>query len=180
MDQTTSTSIGSGPTAEGDPTRLAVHVQRIDSVVQSRGRFEIERWPDKHDVLVPLNVLDPVQIRVEGDRVKAEVRFSGEFFRHGIPESEPGARVFIAEAVYVAVYTLEPESPREFAEADLQAFLAINVPMNLVPFWREFVHSATSRAGLPPYAAPIFNPFKIAKSLFDDKGGTAPAGAAPT
>jgi preprotein translocase subunit SecB len=39
---------------------------------------------------------------------------------------------------------------------DIKAFAKSNGMLNVWPYWREFVQSITSRAGLPPLTVPLF------------------------
>lgn len=64
----------------------------------------------------------------------------------------PGVR-FFAEAEFVVAYVLSAgENP---TNDELQAFARVNAPLNIVPYWREYLDSCVRRAGMPPLLAPV-------------------------
>ncbi len=70
-------------------------------------------------------------------------------------ESEPIEDLrFFCEGMFQARYRLKPDA--EATPEALDAFARINVPVHLVPYWREFLDSCGRRAGMPPIAAPVF------------------------
>ncbi len=61
---------------------------------------------------------------------------------------------FCVQATYRVMYKCaKAERP---ADEDLVAFGQATGMLNIWPFWREFVHSSTSRMGLPPLTLPLF------------------------
>lgn len=62
------------------------------------------------------------------------------------------------------------------SEAAAEAFGQINGRFNLTAYWREFVHSCCSRAGLPPIPVEPFNALRAIKALKKpDEGSTVRA-----
>jgi preprotein translocase subunit SecB len=53
-----------------------------------------------------------------------------------------------------AIYDLPDSEPP--TEPQMNAFAKTNGMLNVWPYWREYVQSATLRAGLPPLTLPLF------------------------
>ncbi len=51
---------------------------------------------------------------------------------------------------------VELESEYSFNEEFLKIYLDVNLNYNTWPYFREFVQSATQRAGLPPLTLPFY------------------------
>jgi hypothetical protein len=148
----------------GDPSAIAMRVDRILEIVQIRGVFE--RLPSTEvEVLVP--EFRPIQatgkmlsdselgIRlVFGFVARVEQKDDSQATDAGgdVSGANHDIRVFV-EAAFLARYALGPgECPDA---ADVQKFAEVNGKVNLTPYWREFLDSAFRRAGLPPIYAPV-------------------------
>lgn len=77
------------------------------------------------------------------------------------------------EAVFIIRYELS-DAP-DVSEAAVEAFGQINGRFNLTAYWREFVHSCCSRAGLPPIPVEPFNALRAIKALKKPDEGPAPS-----
>jgi preprotein translocase subunit SecB len=53
-----------------------------------------------------------------------------------------------------AVYSVSQDS--SFSEYQLRFFAKANGMLNVWPYWRDFVQSSVTRAGLPPLTLPLF------------------------
>lgn len=74
-------------------------------------------------------------------------------------------------------YSLPPGAG--VSEKEVKAFSKTNALLNAWPYWREFVHSMASRAGMPPLVAPLLKmvPRRSAKGATRG-GGRRPSSAA--
>jgi hypothetical protein len=53
-------------------------------------------------------------------------------------------------------FTAEYSSERKMTKKIFEVFEQINLPLNLYPYVREYVHAATSRMGIPTLILPMF------------------------
>jgi hypothetical protein len=75
------------------------------------------------------------------------------------------------EAQYIVRYRLS-EGPAPTPE-ELARFADVNSPLNVVPYWREFLDSSLRRAGLPSAMAPVHKVEPVAKPSSSPQGGRA-------
>lgn len=154
---------------EGDPSSIAMRVERITDIVQLRGVFE--RIPSQlEEVLIPEFL--PIQAKGQmiGNSELGVTLLFGFIARSqdsGGPDSQSrqGKRKsssavdenadvrVVVEAGYIARYVLSA-GPKP-SDAEIQKFAEINGRLNLTPYWREFLDSSLRRAGLPPVLAPV-------------------------
>lgn len=60
-------------------------------------------------------------------------------------------KLFEAKALFTLIYrTATPVTEEVFEE-----FKKKNIPVNLQPYMREYIHNCMSRAGLPPFTLPV-------------------------
>lgn len=85
------------------------------------------------------------------------------FSLHGYPSdgSDEEDWLIRISATYEVVY--EIDELEGFGEESIAAFSLMNGLFNAWPYWREFVHSATQRLGLPGLIAPILRVDAMAK-----------------
>jgi hypothetical protein len=149
-----------------DPSSVARSVERLAEVLQIAGNYR--RFPVPPDASSgPLEIsfaqADPGVERDPTGDVAIHLAFrcvvgtaaAQQAINLPTPSSEPPfpGLLFFAEAAFVVVYKLRPGSA--FTPAELDAFARINGPLNVVPYWREFLHSAALRAGIPSVLAPV-------------------------
>jgi preprotein translocase subunit SecB len=65
----------------------------------------------------------------------------------------PDKIIMSIEATFCASYVLRPLA--DFKSEDIEHFSKINPIYNTWPFWREFVHSMTTRMGFPALTVPL-------------------------
>jgi hypothetical protein len=158
------------PQAQGDPSRVAMRVVNIDTIVQLEGSFELdpEQMPEAGSAMRPIHDGGKSEVEQQGGRVAVSIEYAfaavvapGE----GMEESEPQdvKPFFVCRARFVVAYQLDSDDAAK--EADLRAFADVNGRLNTVPFWREFLHNALARAGLPTYEVPPFNPARLARDF---------------
>ena len=145
--------------------RLAKSVRAITEVSQLAGNYQIN--PARvmpGDTMCIQNLEGASEVSVDGDnvivRLKYEFRARREAdgpLEEGTPIKSPAVRV---SAQFRVVYEIPDAEPA--SEQVLQAFGETNGRLTVTPYWREWLSSCTSRAGLPPYVAP---PLNIAKRL---------------
>lgn len=87
--------------------------------------------------------------RKDGEHLQCEFNFALNA-THEDPDSKPMEILLTLEATY----TIPGEI--KFSARQLRAFANTNGMLNVWPYWREFVQSITSRAGLPPLTLPLF------------------------
>ena len=152
----------------GNPATVAMRVRSIEAVIQTHGEFRRNIAAAGEEIEAE-NTLGPASFTLHGDQLAVELSFSfsgsavdgGE--NDATSEEDPSIRV---EGSFLVLYTLE--SGEDLSEPDLTAFAHINGPLNVVPYWREFVSSSLVRAGMPPYTVPVFNPAKIARDMAEE------------
>lgn len=71
-------------------------------------------------------------------------------------DGEPGETALSLTSTFVLVYALREDIDIE-AEC-FSHFANLNGAYNAWPYWREFVQSATTRAGMPGVIVPLFRP----------------------
>ncbi len=156
------------PPPKGDPSRVAMRVVKIDTIVQLEGSFQLdpEQMPDAGSAMLPIHDAGKSEVEQQGGRVAVSIEYAfaaavapGEAIEES--EAQDVEPFFVCSARFVVAYQLDSDDTAE--EADLKAFAEINGRLNTVPFWREYLHSALARAGLPPYEVPPFNPMQIAR-----------------
>lgn len=89
------------------------------------------------------------------DRVFVHVELKFEANPGGEADVESGALVELT-ATFLVTYRLEGASA--YPHDALQHFADLNGTYNVWPYWREFVHTSTGRAGLPGVIVPVFKP----------------------
>ena len=157
----------------GDPTRVSMRVVEIEAILQLEGGFELntgefrggegaERPP-----LVPIDSPGTTEAKLHQDVIHAAASFAfmavsvSEYERTKAGDAGAPTAAFRASALFGIRYRLDGEGP--ISDDDLLAFAEINVRMNAIPFWREYLHSCLARTGLPPFEIPPFNPMRIAR-----------------
>ena len=60
-------------------------------------------------------------------------------------------RLFVITVKYQIVFEIKRDIPDEF----FKVFNEINLPLNIFPYFREYVQSTISRMGLPPLIIPL-------------------------
>ena len=154
----------------GNPATVAMRVRDIKAVIQTLGEFRCDTAMMGKEIRVE-NTLGGASFTLHRDQLAVELSFSFNGFvveddggdSDGAANDEPGLRV---EGAFLVLYSLE--SGEDLSEPDLTAFAHINGPLNVVPYWREFVSSSLVRAGMPPYTVPVFNPAKIARDMAEE------------
>lgn len=68
-------------------------------------------------------------------------------------EEEPRREVMRVEATFLVSYDVA--HPQDISPEDVHHFARINPLYNAWSYWREFVHSMTTRMGLPPLLVPL-------------------------
>lgn len=68
-------------------------------------------------------------------------------------DGPPAMEAVSISASFQLQYELAPEA--KLTEAEIEAFAKINSTFNAWPYWREFVHNATTRMGLPALTLPL-------------------------
>lgn len=92
---------------------------------------------------------EPEDTDADVSKTTAEVKPGAE------PEVEDGQEaVMWVNACYEISYRLPPDF--EVVDEELEAFAATNGVFNSWPYFREFVHSCSSRMSLPPILLPLF------------------------
>ncbi|MEJ5328605.1 MAG: hypothetical protein WHT07_00435 [Desulfobaccales bacterium] len=87
---------------------------------------------------------------VEGDHL---LPVACDFSLTARNEEEPQREVMRVEATFLVSY--EVAHPENLSMDDLHHFARINPLYNAWSYWREFVHSMTTRMGLPPLLVPL-------------------------
>lgn len=151
----------------GDPSAVARRVTAVTDVVHTSGTFR--RFPDvagddpQRELEVNFLQTDPVVEQRSAELLVVEIGYCCVIAKRGVrPEeaaetiqksgSHPGV-LFFGAAGFQIRYATSPGPA--FDKDELDAFGRINVPLNIVPFWREYLDSSMRRAGLPPVLAPI-------------------------
>lgn len=161
----------------GDPSAVARRVEAITDILQIVGQYERMPTQPGADNQASLEVLfSQAQPKVEMNgptQVLVSLRYRcivatansdlGELSQQfDNPKPPPGLR-FRAEAAFVVSYIISP-GPAPSRE-ELDAFARVNVPLNVVPYWREFLDSSLRRAGMPPVMAPVHKTDPAARSV---------------
>ena len=165
----------SAPSTEADPSAIARRVEAISDLLQVFGAFR--RFPSTSGAAA-----EHVTPHFAKPRTRAEMTSPTELvvaldfqFRASRASGDPQPMVqpapaaeddtsdlrMIVEAQYVIRYRLSagpvPTAP------ELARFAEVNSPLNVVPYWREFLDSSLRRSGLPPAMAPVHKVEPIAK-----------------
>lgn len=157
----------------GNPTHVSTLVRKIDTILQISGSFRVHPFPDGCEAasLRPINESGKCDSTIDGDRVIVQITFSFAAEAKPVARAEnaavgssdiPPVRVFEAEGTFQAEYLLDEF--QEIKDIDRVAFAEINGRVNLVPYWREFVHNALARANLPAYEIPVFNVYRLSRA----------------
>jgi hypothetical protein len=85
----------------------------------------------------------------DGERLDCEFSFTLNATHESL-DSKPMEILLTLEATY------KVPSEITFSPKQVRAFAKTNGMLNVWPYWREFVQSVTSRAGLPPLTLPLF------------------------
>lgn len=93
--------------------------------------------------------------RANPDRVFVYVELKFEASAANKRDVESGALLELG-ATFLAAYRLPAAAG--YPHDALQHFADLNGPYNVWPYWREFVHTSTARAGLPGVIVPVFRP----------------------
>ena len=149
-----------------DPSAIVRRIEAITDVIQTVGIFR--RFPTPDDELNETLAVNfahamPVVELASDTVLNARLGFRCLILSSGAAIYDVAFRVhdskvptglrFFAEAVFVVNYSLQA-GPHP-TPAELEAFGKTNAPLNVVPFWREFLDSSIRRAGMPPVMAPV-------------------------
>lgn len=102
-----------------------------------------------------------IMINREASKSLVHIKFSLSLSygdKHGEANAEPALTI---EALYELEYHFVTPITEEEEETYANSILQIAMT-NAWPFWRELVHSMTSRMGLPGFPLPLLNPSKVA------------------
>lgn len=151
----------------GDPSAVARRVEAITDILQVVGQYQRMPIPPGSDASEPLQVAfsqTPADVQVFHEtqlivslRFRCVIAtpdsdFDGLASNFHSETAAAGLR-FRAEAAYVVSYIISGGTAPTRGELD--AFGQVNVPLNIVPYWREFLDSSLRRAGMPPVLAPV-------------------------
>lgn len=148
---------------------LVNRVQRIIAIAQISGDY----WFERNAILSHLSAgkrMNVRQIRADSTAVLDEKRrlaVAFEFVLQGLVHDEneqPTNEVVLqVQARFEIHYQLSDGAPP--SDEAIQAFGKVNAQFNLTAFWREYVHSCFTRAGLPAFDIPPFNATKALEEL---------------
>ena len=165
----------------GDPSAVVRRVTAVSEVIHMSGTFR--RFPDiagdNPSEALEVNFLqtEPVVEQRTPEAIVAELAFCCVIAKRGVhPEIAAEAIqkggthagvLFFGGAAFQVHYTIK--DGEAFKKEELDAFGLINVPLNVVPYWREYLDSSMRRAGLPPVMAPIHRTEPAATSATSPK-----------
>ncbi|XVJ59547.1 MAG: hypothetical protein HEQ23_09130 [Tepidisphaera sp.] len=153
----------------GNLANVVLRIDSIRSITQPKGTYSVIAAPDEPPYRASSSVpkFDVVHLDKTTLGIRAVFEFQGE--KEVVGEGGDRAHVpfFSATAEYLVIYVLLEGA--DLQPADLHAFAKLNTRLNLHPFWREFVHDSLSRAGMPQFLLPPYNPFKAAKEREQQK-----------
>ena len=141
-----------------------MRVERILAIRQLSGVFSstLDQLEANATKLAAHNAINSVEYRYNDPLLQVAIEFLFQLRRSSgsneSAEGEADSLVFEVKGQLVAVYELRAGDKLD--DESLNAFANINGPLNLVPYWREFVASSLVRAGLPAYEVPVFNPMQ--------------------
>lgn len=160
----------------GDLTRVSMRVKLMRVLVQTEGHFSLLADSGEPPFAALSALPEWTFERVGETSLELSGLFSFQGCRHtGTPEKPdaPGAAFVQVDARFKVIYDLNPGEV--FSDDDANAFANINGTLNVHPFFREYVHSTLSRAGLSPFLLPPFNPIKMGILRPKSKDSTAPS-----
>ncbi|WP_203321756.1 hypothetical protein [Pseudoxanthomonas beigongshangi] len=112
-------------------------------------------------------------------RIAVTIEF--RFNSRSLAEGEPSGSALKIDATFLLLYTIAQD--KDFEPRCFEYFAQVNGAYNAWPYWREFVQSATGRAGLPGVVVPVFRvvPEKV-EDMNDCSSGADPTllGTTPT
>ena len=133
-------------TKMADPLKIVSKVSQsthLDGVRLLRGSFHVERVAEPSTANpAGLGTSFSFEQSIESDHLLSRVSIALDVQQLG-----PPPRHFVSVK---ATIELSYKMAAKFAEDELEAFAKINGIYHAWPYWREFVQSATTRAGLPP------------------------------
>lgn len=162
---------------KADPLKLASKVARsthLEGVRISRGSFQVDALPD-----APPAPPEGLGASFAFERVLTDTHLlSRVSFSIEVQQLGPPPLHFVSVK---ATIELSYRATAKFENEELEAFSRINGIYHAWPYWREFVQSATARAGLPPLT---LHPIQAGDALVmagfaPAPGGEAAAKAAP-
>jgi hypothetical protein len=121
---------------------------------------------------LPLQGLDS-QIEISSASRFSSRKTEGQlviFFDLSLKGHSKDVEVISVNATIEATYAVPNES--EFSDFQVKSFAKSNGMINVWPYWREYVHAATQRAGLAALTLPLFR--VIHKAGSQPKAVTAP------
>ncbi|HZZ72990.1 MAG TPA: hypothetical protein VFE24_12115 [Pirellulales bacterium] len=147
------------PSVAGVPTpqQLAAKLRLLEiRTLQSRAAFLFHESPINIEQRIDVQT----QVRNDSSQIVAMIRFvlSGEL------KDGPGEQDFGVEATFGLTYQVD--DPRALNHAFAQQFAQQGALFQIWPYWREFVHSASIRAGLPPLNVPAITPLVLQSIQF--------------
>lgn len=99
------------------------------------------------------NIAMAVSTMASGQHAGEKIECSFSFTLNATHESADAKPLEISLTLE-ATYKVPPELT--FSNKQIDDFASTNGMLNVWPYWREFVQSITSRAGLPPLTLPLF------------------------
>lgn len=129
----------------------------LHNIYLAASRTEVKAFPNGDGLFYHLDSESqgplPVNPDPEGrEGFQAATRYSVLIFDHEPTEGETAEPLAVIEAVWAAVYT----SPRQPTQEEFNLFAQQNLPVNIWPYFRYFVHNATSHMGFPQLVLPTF------------------------
>lgn len=95
-----------------------------------------------------------VKSGLQNGRFTIHVRFTLDITRPSDQVDTGSEPIVKVRAQYAVSYSVPKDA--KFSQKELTAFGNSNATFNTWPFWRELVHTAFVRMGLPPFTVPVF------------------------
>lgn len=152
--------------AEVDLVKYNQFIQDLDlqNIYLVASRTEVKRFPNalglhfhiEKEIKPPLP-FDPSVNRVGG--FQAAIKYGLVILDHQPVEGEPSDPLVIIEAVWAAAYA----SKRQPSKEEFALFAEQSLPLNLWPYFRQYVQNTTFQIGFPPLVLPVFKVLPLIK-----------------
>ncbi len=126
-------------------------IQLISAKIESDRSFVAAHGSVDGGAEVALEIGGVGQVLSGPSRIECEMRLE---WRALVPNSEDA--LVVVHETYLVTYDLAGDDP--VTEQTLRAFTDNNAAFNVWPFFRESLHRATLRMGLPAYTLPLVKP----------------------
>lgn len=154
------------------PSNVLSKIIRKASIVDvflSSSLFELKIHPKEVDPVgsrINIEMTSRVEVAEDRKAFVCNITRMLSCYSEKSPDNTEENLVFRINATFSAVYLLSDDE-KSISNNDFKIFADTNADFNTHTYFREFIHSTCSRAGIPPFVLPFYYP--MTPTMINDK-----------